>query len=242
MTNLNQGEILPQFKKFQEELVENFRKQNEELKKVIQQVAQFELPLSTKQLAEFGWFITFDFSVRDVYELSNYLEAGEIEKIDSLMVSYFESNSKKIRDRLVERFPNRENIIIPVFKAHKRKEYYLSVPVFLSQSDGICKELIKVSLFGGNPKNDFKPWTNEFAKQCETESIYGLMLEPLKHKGGFNKHQSEYNHMGISRHDILHGSSTDYGTKVMSCKAMSLLNYSGDWIYHALIRQEINNR
>lgn len=113
----------------------------------------------------------------------------------------------------------------------------MSIPVFLAQSDGKCKSIMdnKYSLFGVNKRNGFTPWTSDWVQgNIEVGSIYDMVLGPLKIKGGFNKHESELNLLGFSRHDVLHGSSVDYGEdKTNSYKALSLLNYVGETVFMA---------
>jgi hypothetical protein len=199
------------------------------------QAGKKSLPVAVKQLAEYGWFIQMDFGINELQQLSQDLNSERGDRVNTQMVKFFEKNQKKILKRLVDRFPERKEVLNSAFKAHKRKEYFLSVPVFLSQSDGICKKITHKSLFGGDKAKakEFKPHTYNWANQYEAESIYSIMLEPLKHKGGFNKHYSEFNPIGISRHDILHGASTDYGTQLISCKAMSMVSFVGESVYDA---------
>ncbi|MEP2023203.1 MAG: hypothetical protein ABJH98_09250 [Reichenbachiella sp.] len=191
---------------------------------------------TTKQLAEYGWFIPMTFSVRQVSNLSNELNANNIKEVDKLMIGYYDKYLNDVKELIIERFPLRKEVLESAFIAHKKKEYNLSIPVFLAQSDGICKELTKVGFFESFKTGDkeHKPRTYRWIAESELDSTYDVMLEPLKHKGGFSKHFSVANPMGVSRHEILHGESTDYGTQLISCKSLSLLNFVGEWVYKAI--------
>ncbi len=61
-----------------------------------------------------------------------------------------------------------------------------------------------------------------------------LLLEPLKYTGVMRQIQDLDNPLGITRHDVLHGDSVDYGEDGLnSYKALSLLNYLGETVYIA---------
>lgn len=187
-----------------------------------------------KVLAEHGWYVPYSVGFHDLRKLGVKLNSERAEEVNRFMVKQVQKKRKDILKMLKMRFPNRRKVLEAAFKAHKKGDYVLSVPVFLSQSDGICKEITQSNLFGGKwDKGQYVPPTATWLSQYRTESVYRFMLEPLKHKAGFNAHKSQFNPIGVSRHEILHGESVDYGNEIISCKAISLLNFVGEWIYEA---------
>jgi hypothetical protein len=51
------------------------------------------------------------------------------------------------------------------------------------------------------------------------------MCAALLNKGAFQMHSSQQNRISFTRHSVLHGEVNDYGTKINSLKAISLLTY-----------------
>ncbi|MEQ9378288.1 MAG: hypothetical protein RIG68_24060 [Imperialibacter sp.] len=194
------------------------------------------VPESVKVLAEKGWYLPFNFHPPTINHYASELRNGNHEFVDEEMVLLIDSEIARIENELIEKFPKRKAPIQAAIKAHKNRDYYLSVPVFFSQAEGICQELTKNRFFS---VRNGQPLTNQWLNNFESDSIMLLVLEPLKHNGVARKIQEKGNPLGTNRHDVLHGTSVDYGEdKTNSYKALSLLNYIGETIYMA--RQQIN--
>jgi hypothetical protein len=104
-------------------------------------------------------------------------------------------------------------------KAHRQKLYYLTIPAIYSQLYGISEEHFGYRLFKtkkGVPviANYIKSFNNEFLE---------MMLSSFSNVSEQNRLQDKTKISGSNRHDILDGSSLNYGTKINSCKAFSLL-------------------
>jgi hypothetical protein len=190
-----------------------------------------EIPESTKLLAENGWYMPFDFHPVIVNRMAENIREGNVELADIEMVRFLDEELSNIQKHIIERFPKREKAIVGAMEAHKKGEYYLSIPVFFAQIEGICKELVGIRFFKIR-KDD--PKTSLWVSNFESDSILRLLLEPLITIGPIRSTQDENNPLGINRHDVLHGDCTDYGdTKLNSYKVLSLLNYVSDTVYEA---------
>ncbi len=182
-------------------------------------------PESIRFLAENGWYLPFDLHIPTINHYAQLVKSGKIEAADNELIKYINSEIESIKIELIEKYPHRASIIKSAIEAHKRRDYYLSIPVFFSQIEGICKEVTGIRFFKLN-KN--KPATASWAETFQTDSIISILLEPLKINGITRKLQIANSPVGLNRHDILHGESCDYGeSEVNSYKALSLLNYIG---------------
>ena len=118
----------------------------EQLKKSFQ-----ELPPRTQEalilLGTHGWYFDLEMPITALWQLKKAITKGNIKEAEDALIEYFENKLDEIEESIVKRFPHRDKIIRIAFKAHRRKEYELSIPVFLSQTDGICKEVINAHLF-----------------------------------------------------------------------------------------------
>ncbi|MEI9921885.1 MAG: hypothetical protein WDO14_24300 [Bacteroidota bacterium] len=77
------------------------------------------------------------------------------------------------------------------------------------------------------------PATKEWTDTIHVDSILHLIVEPLKHFGPSRKTQVPGKPLGFNRHDVLHGTSVDYGDDdVNAFKTLSLLNYIGIAIHY----------
>jgi hypothetical protein len=169
----------------------------------------------------------------DIYDLAVLIQNRKNNEIDDFMCNFIESDIDEIIKAVSEKFPKRDRIIKLAFKAHKRKEYELSVPIFLIQSDGICLDILKENLFSRNRKNG-KPKTESMVRNLETSSLMNAFLEPLRNPNIYNSRKREIFYSDIlNRNKILHGETVNYGTKINSLKTISLLNYLITDVYNA---------
>ena len=139
---------------------------------------------------------------------------------------YFKKEGRRIESTMRETFPNRGAILKSAFRADRRKDYALSVPVFLAQADGICSELLGVGFYSrrkGTPRT-----ASAAARFRQTEIMSGL-LEPLRVTGPLNALEDERHDYPdvLNRHEVLHGKSMGYATPLSSFRAFSLLAYVG---------------
>lgn len=175
-------------------------------------------------LGNHGWFIDIDMPLSGLWEIEKAIEEGDIDEVKEALIDYFRKRLAEIEKSIAKRFPHREKILSAAFKAHGRAEYELSVPVFLAQADGICKEVISQQLFMTQNK---KPRTAAYVETIGYGTFRAALLNPLAVTlpiGASEKERGE-NFAELNRHQVLHGESIDYGTEVNSLKSISLLNY-----------------
>ena len=175
-------------------------------------------------LGENGWYLDLEMSLPTLWRLRDILDEGNLLKAENTLVKYYESRLSEIEKSILKKFPSRKHLLKAAFNAHRRKEYCLSIPLFLAQTDGICKEVIRQYLF---MKSNRKPQTAIYVDQITNDTFMAAILSPLAETLPINASENERprNFNGLNRHMVLHGESLDYGSKVNSLKAISLINY-----------------
>jgi hypothetical protein len=187
-----------------------------------------ELPPRTRDalllLGAHGWYWDLEMSLLGLWKLKKALSEGNVEEAEGALIEYFESRIDEIERSIAKRFPKRETLIRAAFNAHRRKEYELSIPVLLAQTDGICKEVVNEYLF---IKQNKKPRTAIYVEQVASDSFRAALLSPLAQTlpVSASKHERKEGFNELNRHMVLHGESLEYGSKINSLKAISLLNY-----------------
>lgn len=175
-------------------------------------------------LAQHGWYFDLEMSFGEIWEIESVLENGDVETANQFLIEHFSSRLSAIEQRLKSRFPSRAKIFESAFNAHERKEYTLSVPIFLIQADGICYDLINKQLYS---KRNKVPVITEYAKTVASDAFQGALLypltQPLPISASSNERAEDFNE--LNRHQVVHGESANYDTEINSLKAISLLNY-----------------
>lgn len=175
-------------------------------------------------LGENGWYLDLEMPLPTLWYLRDILDEGNLLKAENILVKYFENRLCELEKSILKKFPSRKHLLKPAFNAHRREGYCLSIPIFLAQADGICKEAVGQCLF---MKSNRKPQTAIYVDQIANDTFMAALLSPLAKTLPINASENErprrFN--GLNRHMVLHGESLDYGSKVNSLKAISLVNY-----------------
>jgi hypothetical protein len=176
-------------------------------------------------LGEHGWYFDMDMPIPNLWELKEMLTEGEVTQVEELLCAYYEAKIDEIEESIVEKYPNRQKPIKAAFSAHRRQEYLLSIPVLLAQADGICKEVINENYFRRTRPG--LPRTAYYVEKIASDTFTAALLSPLAQNFPImaNENERSESFSELNRHMVLHGESLDYGTKINSLKAISLINY-----------------
>jgi len=186
--------------------------------------------VALKTLGHYGWYIpSLEHYVTYPEELADELNNNNEQYVDDEMMRTLNINYKRLSQNILDKNPKRTHILKQAFNAHKSKKYALSVPVFLSQADGICKEITKYGLFF---KNKNLPETKAYVDSLDKSDFFLSYLEPLRVLLPiiFSEKYLEED-MKFNRHKILHGEDYSYDTELISLKAFSLLSYVNTFLY-----------
>lgn len=183
-----------------------------------------ELRPMVRHLAERGWFVSGEMGMSELRHFQKIDSSGDNTKIDAMMSEWVEEQLERILETACTRFPARRSILTAAFSAHTTGAYELSIPVTLIQAEGMCIEVLGKTLFstkGGTPRT--KAATDALINSAFAEVI----LLPLRETHGLTASEDTRDNWpdAPNRHEILHGVSTDYATKLNSLKVISLLEY-----------------
>jgi len=220
-----------------------FSRQIEMIQRAMADVLE-RLPEGTRQavvlLGQRGWYISLEMPLSAFSKLANRIQAGNCSGVDEWMNDFYERNLDRVKDDLQKEFPHRSRILGLAFQAHKRGEYELSIPVFLSQADGICYELIGIQLYS---RRNGRPRTAGFVEQFAMNSFTAALMEPLRvplpiSASTPDREKEDYPSESLNRHEILHGEVVNYATQTNSYKAISWLHYVATILSRRVSEQE----
>jgi hypothetical protein len=185
-----------------------------------------ELRASTVIMGHYGWYLDLSMTPKQIVEIGAGLLDEYVQEVECALIEYFEMHLDQIESSLVGDFPHRARLIQSAFRAHRREEYDLAIPVLLAQTDGICFDVATNSLFNIRSR---RPMIAAYVDQIVTDTFRADLLSPLTTPLPINVSASErpLDFAGLNRHMVLHGEALDYGTKANSLRAISLINYIG---------------
>ncbi|KPG94477.1 hypothetical protein [Pseudomonas sp. RIT-PI-r] len=183
-----------------------------------------------------GWFFNMQNSMEDTFEIIEGLQNATSEQLDEILKAHFTKDMNWYARSLYEKYPARRTAIEAAVLAHKNKEqngYFVSIPVFLAQADGLLSEIAETPS-AMDKKNGVvrgSTWvkTKIGSNQQATDLLHPILnlheLDILKSKA---TREAESFAMGksfsaLNRHQVMHGEVSDYGTEINSLKAFSFL-------------------
>ncbi|WP_263772037.1 hypothetical protein [Propionivibrio soli] len=183
-----------------------------------------ELRPMVRSLAERGWFISGEMGMSELRHFQHLSGSSTPEEVDAMLAQWIENEIDRIYATAVQHFPKRQAILAAAFNAHRTGIYELSIPALLIQVEGMCIETLGRKLFatkGGIPR------TKEVTDALIDGAFSEVIFLPLREANGFTASNDTRRNWPNSpnRHEILHGISTDYPSKLNSQKAISLLEY-----------------
>ncbi|MBI6603944.1 MULTISPECIES: hypothetical protein [Pseudomonas] len=209
-----------------------------------------EMPNRSRKAMEIasrqGWFFNWEGSLQIVLTLIDNIEsAGEDQiQIDEILKQHYLQYLDSYTAQLGANHPERQTAIKAAVSAHKDlgvQGYYLSIPVFLAQADGLFSEICQTSMAMSKPRNrqtngvkgldwvKAKIGDDAQAKDLLSPLFVLHELDLLKSEGIRN---AEFEQTGVlfnalNRHQVLHGEVSDYGSEINSLKAFSFLAFVG---------------
>lgn len=192
------------------------------------------------ELSQYGWYVNYSFDFVDIANLKELLANLDEAEIDNFMSKLIETEIDSYIHSIGKEYPKRITAIEQAQKAHQAGLYFTSIPVIFAQIDGLSAELTGYKFFD-NDRKTYEPLIAKWATNAGTFSIENAFLSVLLDKGAFQKHRNNPNLISFTRHSVLHGETTDYGSKVNSLKAFSLLMFLTD-MFSKRGRSKTNNQ
>lgn len=175
--------------------------------------------------SDMGWYFNWETPASSCIEAT---DKGK-ETLDAFMVMHLEYDWEELTKRIIKLCPHRSEILNEAFSLHSERRYIASIPLLLSQTDGICAEYLGAFLFSEHSRRAEQ--IESTLENSEDKSL-DLFLSILKNKNqyskGIGKSSLSHKEKGPNRSGILHGSRKhlDYGTKINSLKCFSLLAFT----------------
>lgn len=199
---------------------------SDQLQKFIVEIQR--LPEAQKQIwsdaAQMGWYMNAETSLS-----KSYNSPKNQYDLDVYMMNELEIDWTLLTQSIIDTYPERKEILECAFQLHLEGRYIASIPLFLAQADGICAQKIGAFLFTENDKRIKK--LDDMVKRNSSYDFTGILLEILAIDNQFSanigKYSAQKKAIAPNRNGILHGSRKhlDYGTKINSFKAFSLLAF-----------------
>lgn len=188
------------------------------------------LPDNVRDIVSFlndrGWFVPDTVDLPTLMQMKDLYAKKDFPGCELLLNKAIKGLVSDIEATSVARFPLRAPIIRQAFKAHQQAAYELSVPVFLSQAEGMCVELLGERLFSKKWKTNI-PKTKPKVDALVIDNISKALLFPLSNGIPVAAREADCSKypMCLNRHRILHGTDVSYATESNSLKAISLLGF-----------------
>lgn len=185
-------------------------------------------------LGKHGWYLDREMSLSAPLDLALALKEGNVEEAERALAAYFDGRLDQIERFLAEAHPRRSKVLSSAFAAHRAGQFDLSIPVLLAQTDGICRDVAGQYLFTGPRGKTHKakghgrrPGMAIYVDEVAGDAFLRALLSPLGETLPINTSESDRGEdwAELNRHMVLHGESVDYGTRINSLKAISLINY-----------------
>jgi hypothetical protein len=181
-----------------------------------------------------GWFFGWHDGLQSLMELVERLGTTQSVTVDDLMAGYYRLNLQSFAAELTSKYPKRATAIKAAVNAHMSpgdEGYFLSVPVFIAQADGLLAEISGVESPMTKAANVLR------GKYADDPELLDLLYPLLELQGSNFMKSAKARHdaaqasgksfTALNRHQVMHGERSDYGTEINSLKAFSFLVFAG---------------
>jgi hypothetical protein len=165
-----------------------------------------------------------DKEIIQLRSLPNKIRHAHITKLlykRTLTDIYYNLLQNSFKDNEVKHLLKRKEIIDAAYKAHSERNFYLSIPVFLSQVEGIIGDYLIYfeKLDKGIVYSKGLKGKNKLALSTKTDNIFINIRQRIFGSDNQKKSISEI------RDDIMHGKITNYATAKLSTELFLIILY-----------------
>ncbi|MFW7342855.1 hypothetical protein V0R37_15105 [Pollutimonas sp. H1-120] len=168
-----------------------------------------------------NWFIqpeTFYTFTADIDECGE-----DAAQLDELFMAMLKAIKTDVEKRLLADYPKHAPLIEEMFRLHDEGRFLASIPLALICAEGIAYSVTQKSVFNLD-KN--RPAIAGWLDKQDLPKLAKAFLASLTEQHPMSKPRPNK----LSRHRVLHGNQTDYGTEIFSYQAISLLGFVG-WAF-----------
>lgn len=185
---------------------------------------------SLDRLAAFGWYCDPDMPTSATTSFAQAFAQGESGGVVEDIAAHFRSHVDAIEHDICARYPSRAAVVRDAFGAHRSKKYNLSVPVLLTQADGIWWDRFSVNFFSRHGRTSFESKDLDDIQFSVFKVFYGVFEKLAPLWASHSERPADFDQ--LNRHQVLHGEVVDYGTEHNSLRAISFLAYLS-WVLTA---------
>lgn len=203
--------------------------ENDAIRQITKRLLEEPLDTKTRQenlekLAEVGWYLDPGMPLFAPRQLVRALSEGHEQEVLDAFRIYYAGRLDVIEEAARTSFPHRDEILRDAFDAHRDGKYNLSVPVLLTQADGMCHDRVSKSLFMGRERSEAVDDLDQKNQHRFFEPLIGVFNESIPLWMSINQRAATFTE--LNRHQVLHGEVVDYGTEENSLKAIAFLSFS----------------
>ena len=169
--------------------------------------------------ADLGWYFPIHtWDAEEIFKVESLIDNQKFQSVNQILIPFYKDRLKDLENELLKRFPKRGKVLSAAFQAHNGKAYELSIPIFISQAEGIFYD--QTGEFYFRKKNKKQTWINALNDPYLIDILSNLVDETALtiHSSKMSNYPS-----GINRHLILHGLDSKYPSRLNSFKAISFL-------------------
>jgi hypothetical protein len=195
---------------------------NELLRSITEQFSDDVFVELELHLISEGWYLSIDLPASVVLDLTDLHDDQKLEEIEQWLRGFYRQKVDYVEPAVLSAFPHRRRILESAFAAHRRQEYALSIPVFLSQADGISADLWQENFFRSRRSN------RRIDRILDARDS-GLSATVLRHLYEHGSLRASFKHgdkpSRLNRHAVIHGTSIDYDIEENSLRCIALLEF-----------------
>lgn len=148
-------QLAPEFQAISKAIQQSMRKFEKKMQEIAEMVESFskrigeipdEITPTISKLAHRGWYPSNEMDLPFIYAIDKAFNAENGKEVDKLMAQFVSGRVDALHEQLASRFQSRSPAISSSIGAHLAGQYFLSVPLFLIQAEGICVETFGVKL------------------------------------------------------------------------------------------------
>ena len=175
---------------------------------------------NSKLLAERGWFPDPNMPLNLLSRLAT-TDGEDQSEVDTVFANYLKGKLAEAEEDLTKLSPVRAHLIQDAFWAHGKGKYSLSIPVFLSQADGLWFDQFEQSVFMVRDRESGYKGNSTSSESVYLQVFEALRIAPLPI--WISERERDRTFSDLNRHQVLHGEVVDYNTEEFSLKAISFL-------------------
>lgn len=184
-------------------------------------------------LSEQGWYVSPRiFDEIPPSKVSFYLKSENANEFEDYIIQEMETILPKIIDDCQKSFPNRNDIIEEIQKSYNHGYYSAVVALCYTQADGISNDLFGVGFFDKDQNDGYKLKSYQKLRKLEFNHSIGIIKqlgistnEITAYSNRKDLQQEDKKKVSFNRHLVLHGHSTEYGTKINAVRAICILDF-----------------